>query len=154
MALEVGDKAPAFKLPSTEGKDVSLSDLKGKVVILYFYPKDMTSGCTREACDFRDNWGALRKKGVEVYGVSKDSLESHARFRGKYALPFPLLSDPENEVAKAYGAYGKKVMYGKPVVGTIRSTFVIDEAGKIAAIWSKVRVDGHAQKVLDSLSAK
>lgn len=153
MKLEPGTKAPTFRLPSTDGETVSLSGLAGKKVVLYFYPKDQTPGCTREACDFRDRWAALKKKAA-LYGVSKDSLASHEKFREKYALPFPLLSDPDNEVAKAYGAFGKKMMYGRPVVGTIRSTFVIDESGKIAAVWSPVRVDGHADAVLQALSGE
>jgi thioredoxin-dependent peroxiredoxin len=152
MKLEVGAKAPAFKLVSTDGSPVSLASLRGKKVVLYFYPKDMTSGCTREACDFRDRGAGVKKKAA-LFGVSKDSLELHAKFREKYALPFPLLSDPDNEVAKEYGAFGKKTMYGKAVTGTIRSTFVIDEAGKIVAVWSPVRVDGHAEKVLDFLAS-
>jgi thioredoxin-dependent peroxiredoxin len=151
MALTPGTKAPAFSLPSTSGGEVSLAKLKGKKVVLYFYPRDSTPGCTIEACDFRDNLARVKAAGAEVFGVSKDSLESHEKFRGKYSLPFPLLSDADNEVATAFGAYGKKLMYGKPVVGTIRSTFVIDEQGKIEHVWSPVRVAGHVDKVLAAL---
>lgn len=146
--LKVGDKAPKFKLPSSSGKKVSKKKLKGTRYVLYFYPKDSTPGCTTEACDFRDNMARLKKAGVAVYGVSKDSLASHQRFIGKYALPFELLSDKDNEVAKLYGAFGKKKLYGKEVAGTIRSTFVVDKKGRIEALWSKVKVKGHVDAVL------
>lgn len=152
--VKVGDKAPDFSLPSSSGGTVSLSKLRGKKVVLYFYPRDDTPGCTREACDFRDNLGRAKSAGAQVYGVSKDSLASHERFREKYSLPFELLSDADNSTAKAWGAYGKKVMYGKDVLGTIRSTFLIDEQGKIAAVWSPVKVDGHVDQVLAALSGK
>ncbi len=149
--LKPGDKAPSFKLKSTAGGEVSSTDLKGRKVLLYFYPKDDTPGCTREACDFRDNLARLHKEGVEVLGVSKDSLASHAKFRAKYDLPFDLLSDEGNAVARAYGAYGEKVMYGKKVLGTIRSTYLIDENGRVNAVWSPVKVDGHVDRVLEYL---
>ena len=149
--LEIGDQAPDFALQSTSGRTVALRELRGRRVVLYFYPKDDTPGCTREACDFRDNLARVRGAGAEVYGVSKDSLASHDRFREKYELPFELLSDPDNAVARAYGAHGKKVLYGKPIVGTIRSTFVIDADGRIAARWSPVKVEGHADAVLAAL---
>lgn len=152
--VQVGDKAPEFNLPSSSGGKVSLSKLRGKQVVLYFYPKDDTPGCTKEACDFRDNLGRAKASGAAVYGVSKDSLASHERFRGKYSLPFELLSDEDNAVAKAWGAYGTKTMYGKKVLGTIRSTFLIDQQGKVAAVWSPVKVDGHVEKVLAALSGK
>lgn len=152
--LSVGAAAPVFELEATNGKKVSLASLKGKKVVLYFYPKDDTPGCTREACGFRDESAALKKAGAIVLGVSKDSLASHAKFRAKYELPFDLLSDPDNAVAKEYGAFGKKVMYGKQVTGTIRSTFLIDERGKIAAAWSPVKVDGHVDQVLAALTGK
>lgn len=148
MDLHVGDPAPSFDLPSTTGQSLSLASLRGKKVVLYFYPKDQTPGCTRESCDFRDRHEALEGSGAVVLGVSKDSLKSHENFREKQGLPFPLLSDADNAVARAYGAYGEKMMYGKPVTGTIRSTFLIDEDGKIARIWSPVKVDGHAEEVL------
>lgn len=149
--LKIGAPAPAFELESTNGKKVSLASLAGKKVVLYFYPKDDTPGCTREACSFRDESAALKKAGAIVLGVSKDSLQSHAKFRTKYELPFDLLSDPNNAVAQSYGAFGKKIMYGKEVTGTIRSTFLIDESGKLAALWSPVKVDGHTEQVLAAL---
>ena len=150
--IQPGDKAPAFTLPSTSGKDISLADLRGKRVVLYFYPRDDTPGCTRESCAFRDALAQIRAAGAEVLGVSKDSLSSHDRFRAKYTLPFDLLSDADNSVAKQYGAYGQKKMYGKDVLGTIRSTFLIDEQGKIARVWSPVKVDGHVDQVLEALA--
>jgi thioredoxin-dependent peroxiredoxin len=149
--LKHGDKAPSFKLKTTAGGEISSPDLKGRRFLLYFYPKDDTPGCTREACDFRDNLARLRKEGVEVLGVSKDSLASHEKFRAKYDLPFELLSDEGNAAARAYGAYGEKVMYGKKVLGTIRSTFLIDENGRVNAVWSPVKVDGHVDRVLEHL---
>jgi len=149
--LKPGDKAPSFKLASTGGGVVSSSDLKGRKFVLYFYPKDDTPGCTREACDFRDNLARLRREGVEVLGVSKDSIASHGKFRAKYELPFDLLSDEDNGVARAYGAYGEKTMYGKKILGTIRSTYLIDENGRVDAVWSPVKVDGHVYRVLDHL---
>lgn len=148
MALEVGSKAPAFSLESTAGEKVSLASLKGKRFVLYFYPRDNTPGCTQEACDFRDNFARLKREGVEVFGVSKDSIRSHDGFRAKYELSFPLLSDPDNTAANAYGAYGQKMMYGKPVTGTIRSTFLVGADGKIEAAWSPVKVPGHVDAVI------
>jgi len=150
--LRIGQTAPAFSLPSTSGRTVSLADLRGKRVVLYFYPRDDTPGCTREACAFRDHTQALAKSGAVVLGVSGDSLAAHAKFRGKYELPFELLSDAGNRVATAYGAYGEKLLYGRKIVGTIRSTFVIDEHGKLATLWSKVKVDGHVERVLAALA--
>jgi thioredoxin-dependent peroxiredoxin len=146
--LAPGAKAPDFTLASTDGDEVSLAELKGEKFVLYFYPRDMTPGCTIEACDFRDNFKRL---GIKVYGVSKDSLASHEKFRAKEKLQFPLLSDPDNAVAKKYGAYGDKLFYGKKITGTIRSTFLIDEQGKIAAMWSPVKVKGHVDAVLETL---
>ena len=151
MALAVGKKAPEFTLAGSNGKDVSLKDFRGKTVVLYFYPKDDTPGCTREACAFRDDQAALKKKGAIVLGVSGDSLASHEKCKQKYKLNFPLLSDPDKAVAKKYGAWGEKVMYGKKVTGMIRSTFVIDKEGVVAKVFPKVRVDGHAEKVLEAL---
>ena len=151
MALTPGTKAPAFSLPSTSGGEVSLATLRGKKVVLYFYPRDLTPGCTVEACDFRDNLARVKAAGAELYGVSKDSLGSHQRFQQKYSLPFPLLSDEGSAVATAFGAYGEKLMYGKPVIGTVRSTFVIDEQGVIEHAWSPVRVAGHVDAVLAAL---
>jgi peroxiredoxin Q/BCP len=149
--LKPGDKAPSFKLKTTSGGEIASADLRGRKFVLYFYPKDDTPGCTREACDFRDNLGRLRKEGVEVLGVSKDSLASHEKFRQKYGLPFDLLSDEGNVVARAYGAYGEKTMYGKKVLGTIRSTYLIDENGRVEAVWSPVKVDGHVERVLEGV---
>ncbi len=147
-----GRKAPAFRLASSEGGHVSLADFKGKTVVLYFYPKDDTPGCTREACDFRDSQAALRQKGVVVLGVSADSIESHGKFKKKHKLNFPLLSDPDKAVAKAYGAWGEKTLYGRKSIGMIRSTFVIDGAGVVRKVFPKVKVDGHAEKVLEAVS--
>ncbi|HEX4381573.1 MAG TPA: peroxiredoxin [Myxococcales bacterium] len=154
MALTVGTKAPDFKLPSTEGRTVSLKELKGKKVVLYFYPKDDTPGCTREACDFRDNLARVKSQGALVYGVSKDTIASHDKFREKYELPYPLLSDEGNETAKEYEAFGEKTLYGRKSMGTIRSTYLIGEDGKIAAVWSPVKVDGHVDKVLAALKGE
>ncbi len=147
MTLSVGDKAPDFTA-ETDAGPLSLKDLRGKKVVLYFYPKDNTSGCTREACDFRDAHAKLVKKGVVVLGVSPDSVKSHLGFKAKHKLPFTLVSDPDKAIANAYGAFAEKSMYGKKVMGIVRSTFVIDEKGKLAAIYSKVKVDGHVEAVL------
>ena len=151
--LKEGDKAPAFKLPSVEGGDVSLKDFAGKTVVLYFYPKDDTPGCTREACAFRDSQAALKKAGAVVLGVSPDSVESHQKFRTKYQLNFPLLADADKTVARKYGAFGEKVMYGKKVTGMIRSTFVIDGGGVVRKVYPRVKVDGHSDKVLEVVSS-
>jgi thioredoxin-dependent peroxiredoxin len=148
--LKPGDKAPDFKLDSTDGP-VSLKSLRGKKVVVYFYPKDDTPGCTREACDFRDNLAPLKQAGAVILGVSKDSLESHEKFRSKYQLPFTLMSDPDFDVAKAFGAYGEKVSFGVKKLGLIRSTFLIDEEGKVQKVWPKVAVDGHVEKVLKEI---
>lgn len=152
VMITVGKPAPAFTLPSTSGATVSLSDFAGRKLVLYFYPRDNTPGCTREACDFRDHHAALSEVDAAVLGVSSDSLKSHAGFRSKFELPFDLLVDEGNKLASAFGAYGEKLMYGKKVKGVIRSTFLIDERGRIAAIWSPVKVDGHAQAVLAALT--
>jgi peroxiredoxin Q/BCP len=151
MALDIGSAAPDFSLPSTSGGEVSLKSLRGSRFVLYFYPKDDTPGCTVEACDFRDNLARVTKAGSLVFGVSKDTLTAHEKFRAKYSLPFPLLSDAGNLVARAYGAFGKKLMYGKPVEGTIRSTFVIDAKGRIEQVFSPVKVKGHVDAVLAAL---
>jgi thioredoxin-dependent peroxiredoxin len=150
--IKEGSKAPDFTLPSLGG-EVRLKDFKGKPVVLYFYPKDDTPGCTREACAFRDTQAKIKKTGAVVLGVSPDSVASHGKFSSKYALNFTLLSDADKRVAKAYGAYGQKLMYGKKVTGMIRSTFVIDAAGVVRKVFPKVRVDGHAEKVLEALQA-
>jgi thioredoxin-dependent peroxiredoxin len=149
--LAAGDKAPTFTLQDSEGKKVSLSSFKGQRVIVYFYPRDDTPGCTKEACQFNDNLAQFQAAGVPVVGISPDSTASHVKFRNKYGLKFALLSDPTKATMEAYGAYGEKMMYGKPVTGVIRSTFLIDEKGKIAKAWYSVKADGHAAKVLAEL---
>jgi thioredoxin-dependent peroxiredoxin len=146
--LTVGDKAPEFSLPSTDGSIVSLKDFKGKKVVLYFYPKDDTSGCTKEACSFRDNLARVKKKGAILIGVSADSVNSHKKFTDKYDLSFPLISDEEKSMIKAYGVWKEKSMYGRKYMGIERTTFVIDEKGKIAHIFPKVKVEGHTDEVL------
>jgi thioredoxin-dependent peroxiredoxin len=149
--LEVGDKAPSFSLKNIEGRTIKLSDYKGKKVVLYFYPKDMTPGCTKEACGFRDDFAQLKKRGVEVLGVSGDNQQSHQKFTEKYSLPFTLLSDPEHETMEKYGAWGEKNMYGKKMMGVLRMTYIIDEEGKIAHIFKKVKTDTHSQDVLQAI---
>ena len=149
--VKAGEKAPGFSAASDAGKTVSLEDFKGRTVVLYFYPKDDTPGCTVEANDFTALAEAFAAKGAVVVGVSKDSVASHCRFRDKYALKVTLLSDPDLAVHTAYGAYGEKTMYGKKVVGVIRSTFVIDGAGKVARAYPSVKAKGHAAKVLADL---
>lgn len=147
----VGDTAPAFTLPDQEGHLHSLSDYKGKWVVLYFYPKDDTPGCTREACNFRDEKGRLEDLGAAVLGVSADDVQSHGKFHGKYGLNFPLLSDPDKDMIKAYGAWGLKNMFGKEYEGILRQTFIINPQGKIARIWDKVNPDEHALEVAQAL---
>jgi len=145
----IGKPAPDFTLPSTTGENISLRQYKGKkTVVLYFYPKDETPGCTREACDFRDQSAEFEKHNVVVLGVSNDSLESHQHFREKHKLPFPLLSDEDTTVSKMFGVYKLKNLYGKKYMGIERTTFVIDRTGRIAQIYSKVKVDGHIKDVL------
>jgi thioredoxin-dependent peroxiredoxin len=146
--LEVGKKAPAFTMESSEGGKVKLSDFAGKVVVLYFYPRDNTPGCSVEAENFRDAVPALKKLGAVVLGVSKDSIASHCKFRDKYSLNFPLLTDPEGKVLEAYGAWGEKVLYGKKSKGIIRSTVLIGKDGKVVKHWPKVTVKGHVDDVL------
>jgi peroxiredoxin Q/BCP len=149
--LKPGSKAPAFSLPSDGGGQVALKDLKGKPVVLYFYPKDDTSGCTTEACEFRDSWKAVKATGAVVLGVSPDPVASHDKFKAKYKLPFPLLADVDHAVAEAYGAWGEKSMYGRKYMGILRSTFLIDGAGRIVRVFEKVKPKGHAGAVLDAL---
>ncbi|MFN5393288.1 MAG: thioredoxin-dependent thiol peroxidase, partial [Planctomycetota bacterium] len=148
---EVGSKAPAFTLLDAEGKKVKLSDFKGSPVVLYFYPKDDTPGCTKEACAFRDRSAELKKLGAVVLGVSPDTPASHTKFRDKYSLNFPLLADESHEVAEKFGAWREKNMYGKKSMGIQRSTYLIDGQGKVAYVWKKVSVDGHDQQVLEAL---
>jgi peroxiredoxin Q/BCP len=152
MASLEGKKAPAFSLDGNDGKKHSLDEYKGKTVVLYFYPKDDTPGCTKEACGFRDLSSALKKSDAVVLGVSKDGIESHKKFAGKYKLPFTLLSDPKAEVMKKYGAFGKKLMYGKEVLGTIRSTVVIGPKGDVLKHWATVKkAEAHPAEVSDYL---
>lgn len=145
--LKEGQKAPLFEGTDQDGKKIRLSDLKGKKVVLYFYPKDDTPGCTAEACNLRDNYKELLKKGFVVLGVSPDTEKSHQGFIKKYSLPFPLIADPEKKILKLYGAYGEKMMYGKPVTGVLRSTFIIDEKGNIEKIISKVNTSEHTDQI-------
>lgn len=149
--IEAGQKAPAFTLTADDGDKVRLSDLKGQPVVVYFYPRDDTPGCTREACAFRDQSAALKKLGAKVLGISTDSIESHGKFRDKYKLNFPLLADPDHAVAEKYGAWREKNMYGKKSMGIQRSTFLIDADGKVAKVWKAVKVDGHDEHVLAAL---
>lgn len=149
--LKEGDKAPDLKLPSDDGKVISLKEFRGKKVVLYFYPKDNTPGCTREACSFRDAYDLFLEKGAVVVGVSADDGTSHEKFRKKHGLPFYLLSDTGHSVLKAYDVWGKKSMYGKSFMGIIRSTFIIDEKGKITKVFPKVSPEGHAEEVLKLL---
>lgn len=151
--IEEGKKAPAFSLKSQDGKTVKLSDFAGKPVVLYFYPKDNTPGCTTEACDFRDQHSKLEKAGAVVLGVSPDKETTHAKFAGKYGLPFTLLADPEHEVAEKYGSWGEKSLYGRKFMGIIRSTFLIGGDGKVAKVWPKVKVAGHVDEVLEAVKS-
>jgi peroxiredoxin Q/BCP len=146
----IGKPAPDFTLPSTDGGTVTLKHYKGKkTVVLYFYPKDETPGCTKEACAFRDAFAEIEKSGVVILGVSTDPMDSHLAFRDKHKLPFPLLSDEDAAVSKLYGVYKQKNLYGKKYMGIERTTFVIDRTGRIAQIWPKVKVDGHILDVLE-----
>jgi peroxiredoxin Q/BCP len=152
MAIQEGKAAPAFSLQDADGKIVSLDDFEGRDVVLYFYPRDDTPGCTKEACGFRDAWRELRKLGVAVLGVSPDSGTSHQKFRDKYRLPFPLLSDPDRKVMTKYGAYGEKMMYGKKTTGVIRSTVWIGPDGKVRKHWARVaKAEAHPEQVLAAL---
>jgi peroxiredoxin Q/BCP len=154
MAIQEGKAAPAFTLTDAEGKRVSLADFAGKNVILYFYPKDDTPGCTKEACGFRDGWKDLTKANAVVLGVSADGADSHTKFIGKYKLPFPLLSDPDRTVMQKYDAYGEKMMYGKKTVGVIRSTVWIGPDGRVKKHWKKVAsAEAHPAQVLEALRA-
>jgi len=146
--LKVGDKAPTFSLKNTEGQTVKLSDFKGKKVVLYFYPKDDTPGCTKEACAFRDDYAQLKKRGVVVLGVSADDQKSHQKFTEKYSLPFTLLSDPDHTMMEKYNAWVEKSMYGRKYMGVARITYIIDEAGKLAHLFPKVKPETHSQDVL------
>ncbi len=149
--LQEGTIAPDFALPADGGGEVSLSDYRGKKVVLYFYPKDHTSGCTTEACGFRDDYSQILASGAAVLGVSPDSVKSHDGFKVKYSLPFALLSDPDHRVAEMYGAWGEKKMYGKTYEGILRTTFLIDEEGRIFKVFPKVKPAAHSQEVLQAL---
>lgn len=151
--LEEGKRAPAFSLPDHNGKTVALKDFAGKNVIIYFYPKDDTPGCTKEACQFNDLLGQFAKADAVVFGISADSAASHEKFRDKYGLKFQLLIDKDHKVMEKYGAYGEKVLYGRTTVGVIRSTFLIGPDQKIKRAWYHVRADGHAEKVLATLAS-
>ena len=150
-ALQEGDKAPDFTAKDQNGNMISLADFKGKTVILYFYPKDDTPGCTAEACDFRDNYQSLVGKGFEVIGVSTDDEKSHKKFETKYSLPFPLVADESKEIVEAYGVWGEKNMYGKVYMGTMRTTFIIDANGIIKKVINKVDTKASSQQVLNIL---
>jgi len=149
--LQEGKKAPAFTLPSTEGGKASLKDYAGQTLVLYFYPRDDTPGCTKEAEAFRDQLDAFSERNAVIVGVSRDPLDKHEKFRAKYDLPFPLLSDPDTKVHEKYGAWGEKNMYGKKTMGVIRTTVVIGPDGKVVKIFPRVRVPGHADKVLAAI---
>jgi peroxiredoxin Q/BCP len=149
--LEAGQPAPNFTLPDQRGTPVTLSKLKGTPVVLYFYPKDNTPGCTKEACGFRDSFADYKKAGATILGVSPDSSESHAKFAEKFDLPFPLLADPENKVCEAYGVWKEKNMYGRKYMGVERTTFVIDRKGIVKKVFPKVKVDGHPDAVLEAI---
>ena len=149
--VEPGSPAPPFALPSGDGDTVALSDLHGRQVVLYFYPKDDTPGCTTQACDLRDSWRAIQEAGAVVLGVSPDGPASHARFAQKFQLPFPLLADEDHAVAEAYGAWGEKSMYGRTYMGIIRSTVIIDGDGIVSHVFPRVRPKGHAAMVLAAL---
>jgi peroxiredoxin Q/BCP len=154
MTLQLGDKAPDFTTTTDEGQSLSLKDLQGKKVILYFYPKDNTPGCTREACDFRDSLAQFADQNTVVLGVSKDTVQKHQKFKEKYALPFALLADTNGDICEQYGIINKKSLFGKTFLGIQRSTFLIDETGIIRAIWRKVKVNEHIKQVLDELNKK
>jgi peroxiredoxin Q/BCP len=153
MSVNIGDKAPDFTMPTDGNGSVTLSELRGKPVVLYFYPKDDTTGCTAEACGFRDNVPAYGKTGVVVIGVSRDSVASHDRFKAKYELPFILASDGDGKVTEAYGVWVEKSMYGRKYMGIDRSTFLIDKDGVVRGEWRKVRVPGHVAEVVKAVQA-
>lgn len=149
MTIDVGDKAPNFSAATDGDVTISLKDLKGKKVVLYFYPKDMTPGCATEACGFRDAHPDFSKINAEIIGVSKDSVKRHDKFKKKYELPFALVADEDGKICEAFGVWQEKKNYGKTYMGIVRSTFLIDEKGKIAAVWRNLRVKGHVEKVLE-----
>jgi peroxiredoxin Q/BCP len=150
--IDEGKKAPAFTLKDQDGKTHKLSEYAGHPVVLYFYPKDDTPGCTKEACSFRDGWSEFRKKKIAVLGVSADDERKHKTFAEKYDLPFPLLADTDHKILNAYGTWGEKSLYGRKYMGIYRVTYVIDEKGKIAAVWPKVKPEGHAEEILAGIA--
>ena len=150
--IKEGTTAPAFKTKDANGETVSLKDLKGQKVVLYFYPKDDTPGCTKEACSFRDAWAKYKKRGITVLGVSPDSEASHKKFETKYKLPFTLLADKDHAIADAYGVWGEKKFMGRTYMGILRTTFLIDEKGKIKKVFEKVKPEDHASEVLDAFA--
>ena len=153
MILNIGDAAPDFTLPTEqEDQTVTLHQLQGKKVLLFFYPKDNTPGCTKESCDFRDHYSEFKKNNIEIFGISKDSSKSHSKFKKKFELPFTLLVDAEANVCEAYGVINKKSLFGKTFLGIQRSTFLIDETGKLRAIWRKVKVAAHVNEVLNLIN--
>ena len=152
--LDQGDDAPSFRLPDQDGNPVGLEDFKGGKVLIYFYPADDTPGCTKEACQFNDNLAAFQAAGVPVIGISPDGGDSHQRFRNKYGLRFPLLSDADHAVADAWGAWGERSRYGKTVTSVLRSTFLVDEDGRVERVWRDVKADGHATEILAELGPK
>ena len=151
MAVEEGKKAPAFTLKDQDGKPVSLKDFTGKKVVLYFYPRDNTPGCTREAQGFQAALAKIKRKGAVVLGVSKDTAASHCKFRDKHGLTFPLLTDPDTLMMQKYGVWQEKTLYGKKSMGVVRTTVIIEETGKVKKIFPKVKVDGHVEKVMEEL---
>jgi peroxiredoxin Q/BCP len=152
MKLKSGDPAPNFSLPSSSGEIITLNSLQGQKVVVFFYPKDDTPGCTIEACEFRDRSDEILSKGTTIFGVSPDNLQSHDQFINKFNLNFELLADHDNKVATAYGAWGEKNMYGKVTIGMKRMTFLVDEKGILQKIWGKVTPEGHAQQIIDEIS--
>jgi thioredoxin-dependent peroxiredoxin len=153
VMVEEGKPAPDFELTSDEGTTVRLSELRGKPVVVYFYPKDDTPGCTKQACGIRDNYDAFGERGAVVLGISPDDESSHVKFKQKYGLPFTLLADPDHKVADEYGVWGERSLYGKNYMGVERSTFVIDPEGNVSKVMRRVKPDTHAQQVLDALAA-
>ncbi|MEN8819835.1 MAG: peroxiredoxin, partial [Abyssibacter sp.] len=153
MSLDIGQPAPDFSAPATGDQTLSLADFRGKLLVLYFYPKDSTPGCTQEGQDFRDLYPQFQAAGAEILGVSREGLKSHENFRSKQAFPFHLLSDPDETVCKAYDVMKEKNMYGRTYMGIERSTFLIDREGRLREAWRKVKVKGHAQAVLDTIQA-
>lgn len=151
--LKPGNTAPSFTTKDGAGHTVKLKDFKGQKVVLYFYPKDDTPGCTKEACSFRDDFATFKKRGINVLGVSPDSEASHKKFADKYKLPFTLLSDPDHAIAEAYGTYGQKKFMGRTYMGILRTTFLIDEKGKIKKVFEKVKPDEHSREVLEAFDA-